>query len=88
MLPWITLRASEAFFIACIVSALRFADSRVLTCISNCIRVPANRSSSVSFIFFRLRAAVAAIHLHCGIREKGQFEPRGSACRGIEAIIV
>ena len=88
MLPWITFRASEAFFIACIVSALRFADSRVLTCISNCIRVPANRSSSVSFIFFRLRAAVAAIHSQRGRREKVWLKSWGSACRGAVAMVV
>lgn len=57
--PWITLRASDPFFIAAIVSWLKLADSRVFTCISSCRRVPASRSSSVSCAFFRLSAAVA-----------------------------
>lgn len=62
MFPWMTLSASEAFFIAAMVSALRLADSSVLTCSSSCIRVPASRSISVSFIFLRFRAAVATVH--------------------------
>lgn len=60
MFPCITFIASDAFFIAAIVSALRFADSRVLTCISSCSRVPASRSKSASFVFFRCNAAFAA----------------------------
>jgi len=58
--PWITFSASDAFFIAAIVSAFRFADSSVFTCISSCNRVPARRSSSASLAFFRFNAAVAA----------------------------
>lgn len=53
------LSASEPFFIAAIVSAFRFALSRVFTCSSSWRRVPDNLSISCSCAFFRLSAAVA-----------------------------
>lgn len=78
-LPWISLRAVLAFFMAAIVSALKLADSRVLTCISSWKRVPCNLSSSCSVAFFRLSAAVAAVitreyHSH-PVRQRTRGKP-------------
>lgn len=56
------LSASEPFFMAAMVSALMFALSSVLTCISSCSRVPAIRSISCSCAFFRFSACVATAH--------------------------
>lgn len=53
--------AVDAFFIAAMVSALKLADSRVLTCISSWNRVACSRSSSCSVAFRRFSAAVATV---------------------------
>lgn len=60
MRPWICSNTSEPFFITCIVSRLRFADSSVLICCSSCKRCPFSFSISVSLCFFLRSAWVAA----------------------------
>jgi hypothetical protein len=63
--PWMCFRASEAFFIAAIVSWFIFADSSVFTFISSWNFVPCSFSSSFSSIFFRFSAArEAGRHTH------------------------
>ena len=60
--PWMCFRASEAFFIAAIVSWFIFADSSVFTFISSWNFVPCSFSNSLSNIFFRFNAAREAAH--------------------------
>ena len=79
-LPWISLSAPAAFFIAAMFSALKLADSSVLTCISSWKRVFCNRSSSCSVTFFRRSAAVAAVqhnihHISTLIKLRAEEDP-------------
>ena len=76
-LPWMSLSAPAAFFIACMFSALKLADSSVFTCISSWNRVFCSRSSSCSVTFFRRSAAVAAARFQPAVRARQVEEEQG-----------